>query len=251
MPIQMPPSRALCLPLLLLAPLPVQADALGMEAGVGSWAMEPSGTLNYRGTDADIENDLHLDDTANVFAWIAFEHPAPGLPNVKLKYARVDTDGNGSVARTFQFGNQTFSINEQISSDLTFDQGDVILYYEVLDNTVSLDIGLDLKIIDGEATLVSTLGREATDFTGALPLLYGAARIDLPLTGLSAALEASTLSHSGSRITDLDASLRYRITPGFAVQGGWKQQDLVLDDIDGFDSDIKLQGAYVAVVLDF
>ncbi len=229
----------------------VQADVLGVEAGVGSWQMDPSGTLNYRGDNIDVEDDLHLSDSANMFIWLTFEHPTPVLPNVKLAYARVDTDGSGAVSRTFTFGSVTVNVSDQVSSSVELNQGDVIFYYELLDNVVSLDLGLDLKVMDGEATIVSSLGRDTAEFSGVIPLLYARADAALPLTGLSAGVEAAALTYSGSRITDITARLRYSIAAGFALEGGWKQQELVLDDVDGVDTDITLRGPYVAAVLDF
>lgn len=235
----------------LLSSFTLRADVLGAEVGIGSWWMEPTGTLNYRGDNADLENDLHLSDQSNLFAWIAFEHPTPILPNVKLVYTRLETDGDGVVSRSFQFGSILVNLNQRVVSDLKLNQGDVILYYELLDNWVSLDAGLNLKILDGEAQLVTATSREQTDFTAVVPQLYAMARFDLPLTGLSAAGSVAGISYSGSRIVDLNLSLRYTFDPGFAIEGGWKQQDLVLDDVDDITSDIKLKGPYIAVALDF
>lgn len=229
----------------------VQADALGIEAGIGSWQMDPAGYLNYRGDNVDVDDDLHLSDSANAFVWFAFEHPVPVLPNLKLAYTRVESDGAGRVSRSFDFGSITVNISDQISSSFEMDEADLILYYELLDSAVSLDVGLDVKVVDGEASIVSSAGRDSAEFTGAIPLLYARADVALPLTGLSVGVEGAALTYSGSRITDLTARLRYTFGAGFALEGGWKQQELVLDDVDDVDTDIDLKGPYVAAVLDF
>lgn len=227
-----------------------RADMLGIEGGVGSWQMDPEGYVNYKGDNVDVDDDLHISDSANAFIWLTFEHPAPLLPNVKLAYMRVDTDGSGQVTRSFDFGSVTVNVSDQVSSSVKLDEGDVVLYYEVLDNIVSLDLGLDIKIVDGEVSILSTAGRDKADFTGAIPLLYARADVELPLTGLSAGVEGAAIGYSGSRISDLTARVRYTFGT-LAVEGGWRQQDLVLDDVNDVDTDVTLKGPYLAAALRF
>lgn len=75
------------------------------------------------GAQAELENDHSMSFS------IAVEHPVPFLPNIKIKHTDLQAESN-----------QSFSGLKRHQVDL--DYSDFILYYEVLDNIISADIGL-------------------------------------------------------------------------------------------------------------
>jgi outer membrane protein len=234
-------------------PFPALADAVGVYIGVGGWDHQPKGTIQYQGNPVDVENDLHLTNRQEAFGWVAIEHPVPLLPNVKLSATKATTGGRGTVAASFTFGGVTFNVNENVDSELSLDQQDAILYWQLLDNVVSLDLGLDIKHVNGDARVksLSTGMTSSASFNGYVPLLYGNVAISFPLTGLSAGVEGSAVSYDGKSVYDFTGKVSYETKFRVGVEGGYKRQQLKLNDLDGVSSDIRLDGPYAAVFVHF
>lgn len=241
---------------ILALPLSAQADIIGFEAGVSYWQQNPSGWIEDEvgGTPADIEDDLSLDDESDFTFWAAFEHPIPLLPNIKLRHTPMDLSGSGNVSREFTFRGETYSANADVDSSLQLDQTDFILYYELLDNWVSLDLGANIKYIDGELNVTGTsagaTASETLSFSAPIPMLYGRALAALPFTGLSVGAEASGIAYSGNNLVDASAFLRYEVMV-LGVEAGYRYQQLELDDVDDVSADIEISGPYLGLYADF
>ena len=124
---------------------------------------------------------------------------------------------------------------------------DIVLYYEILDNWVNLDVGLDLKRFDGEVSIVgttnTTVSRNQVDET--VPLLYLSARFDLPFSGFYLGANISSFSIDDSSADDVTIMLGYESGTGFGIEGGVRTFSLELDDVDGLNSDLEYDGAFV------
>ncbi len=231
------------------------ADFIGIFIGAGVWDHAPSGTTQYQGDELDVEQDLGLGGDTQSFGWLAVEHPLPLLPNLRLGLTRARNAGDALVTTSFTFGGQTFTVSEQIASVVELDQQDATFYYEVLDNVVSLDLGIDVKRIKGTAEVTSrTTGiTEATSFDAWIPMLYGRADLALPLTGLSVGVEGAGIGYSGSSLTDLTARVAYETDtfPALGLELGYRRQNLTLDDVDGVSTDIDLDGPFAAMYFHF
>ncbi len=70
---------------------------------------------------------------------LAFEHPIPFIPNAKIRYVNLDT----------QTKSETLG---QANYNVDLDHSDFILYYELLDNIVSVDAGLGATVLNGDIT---------------------------------------------------------------------------------------------------
>jgi len=230
-----------------------RADLAGVKAGVGTWNYDVSGSVRYQGTDADIENGFRISDNNEAFFWLAIEHPVPGLPNLKLMHTRLSTDGSGTVNSSFTFGNSTYNVGNDVTSELTLNQTDVILYYELLDTQVHFDLGLNFKVFDGTAKVRSTAAgaNEQVDFTGVLPMVYASLSVKLPFTGLSVGVEGSTASYSGNTLSDVMAKVSYVTKAKVGFEVGYRRMNLKLDDLDSFNSDITIDGPFAAVKFEF
>ena len=164
------------------------ADVIGFSAGIGYWGQEPSGTVTPgKNSDQwDVKDDFNLDSDHAAFVWAALEHPIPVLPNIRLEYTPMSLTGDGHPSRTLTFEGTPYTAADNIHADFTLNQTDVILYYELLDNWVNLDVGVDGKYVDGETKVRSQTGArmDNVSFSGVLPLLYVNARFDIPATGI-------------------------------------------------------------------
>lgn len=230
------------------------ADVAGFEAGAALWRHDPNGWVedDDAGDRVDLDDDLRLDTENSGFFWVAIEHPVPTLPNLKLRYTPVEFSGSGTVSEGFTLDGVTFNVNERVDSEADLGQADVIGYYEVLDNVLDLDLGLNVKVIDATVRVTSrTTGRSQTlDFAAPLPLLYARAGFDLPLTGLSVGAELSGIAYSGNSITDGMLFVRYE-RAFLGAELGYRQMRLKLDDLEDVGADVDIGGAYAGVYADF
>lgn len=229
------------------------ADVAGIYVGAGVWNQDPNGDLRFQGDQIDVDDDLNLGDERQGYVWLALEHPVPLLPNLRLSGVNVQTQGRGTVTSSFDFGGQTFNVSEDIDSNVRLDQRDATLYYEVLDNVVSVDLGLNIKYIDGAARVRSlTAATEgSTSFNAYVPMAYGRLAADLPFTGLSAGIEGSAVGYNGNHLVDYTLRAAYESKYRVGLEAGYRRQQLKLDDVDDVFTDLRIEGAFVGVFAHF
>ena len=233
------------------------ADIIGGELNVGYYNHLPSGSLQYQGTNIDIEDDLKWENEGDIFVKAYLEHPLPIIPNIKVGYTTFGHEGAGSVDNSFRFGGTTFNLNTDIDTKFDLEMYDFALYYEILDNWVNVDVGLNVKYIDGEIAVKGrdkTTGKlinESTDFQLPIPMVYAKVRLDVPTTDLSFQAEGNYISYDGNTFYDAEVGARYTLALGLGIEAGYKTMKLKLDDIDDLYMDSDFSGAYGKLVWDF
>jgi len=232
-----------------LLSLSAHADFLGAEAGYAVWGSSTSGNIqggSSADSNIDIEKTLGYDSTAvNGFFWAYLDHPLPLLPNIKIQHTNLKDDASKVVTSAVQFDGNTY--NAKVGSEITLNQTDVIAYWRILDNWVNVDLGFNLKTIDGNIKLNTT----SKNFKATVPMLYAKGRFDLPFTGLSVEADISTISYSGNKFTDFKAGLVYQSSLGLGANLGVRTETLKIDDIDNFNSNLTVSGAYLGVFYHF
>ena len=271
-PMRKTPMKTTLLAGLLIAgtlPLSAQADTIfGVYAGAARWTQEYSGTFGSNPSDSDevciggcnfnidIENDLGLDEEDGDTLWIAIEHPVPLLPNIKLERNELKTSGQNTLAlgQGFTYGDETFA-NTTVSTDFDLSHNDYVLYYEVLDNWVNLDIGIDIKQFDGKVAVtdVNNTARTVEEKLDApIPMLYLAARFDLPLTGLSFGAQGAGISAAGATLKDIRFNIAYEFAFGLGIEAGQRNMTIEIDeDEEDVFGDLEFKGNYIAATFHF
>jgi len=228
------------------------ADIIGGELNLGYYQHTPSGTLQYQGNSINLVDTLKWKEESDMFAKIYLEHPVPIIPNVKVGYTDFGHSGSGVVNTAFTFGGQTYTANSNIDSIFDLKMYDLALYYELLDNWVNLDVGVNVKYVDGSISVKSNTGlSEATSFQVPLPMLYGKARFDVPTTDLSFQVEGNYVSYDGNTLYDAEAGVRYTFALGLGLEAGYKTMKLELDNVDDISMNTDFSGAYGKLVWDF
>lgn len=232
----------------LVALLPLtgfSATILGFQAGVGSWKHDPSGSIRTSsdgvGISADLKNDLNLAEESEGYAYFVLEHPVPLIPNFKYVNTKLKSSGAGAV--NFDFNGVTY--NSAVNTTLDLSNTDYILYYEVLDNVVSFDIGLNAKKVDGQAIVDA----DVVSFSGTIPMLYVAAEIALP-AGFALAAEVSTISAGGDAITDTTAKLTYTTDFNLGIEAGVRSLSIDVD-VDAVTTNMEFSGVFAGVYFKF
>ncbi|NOY17510.1 MAG: TIGR04219 family outer membrane beta-barrel protein [Gammaproteobacteria bacterium] len=232
-----------------------QADFIGLQIGGGGWKHDPSGDFRYNSggssVSIDLDSDLHLQTQTQGYFYISFEHPVPLLPNVRIMSTKLENSGSGQISQDFTFNNQTYTASTSVTSTLNLNQTDLTLYWELLDNVVSLDFGLTLKKISGEATLVSTaLGTSSTTFSQVIPMGYFMLGVS-PMEGLLISAETNIIQYSGSTISDFTAKVSYTTDYFLGIEGGYRKQVYKLNDVSGVFGNMQFSGPFLGAYLKF
>ncbi len=230
-----------------------QADFLGAEVGYAAWSPSLSGSIKGKEV-GDL--DLNLKDSLgygnnerNSFAWVYFDHFIPLVPNIKIQQTKYTDSASKTTSVTYDAHSYTGSV----ASSLTLDQTDFIAYYRILDNWVNLDLGLNVKYINGNISISDSTATVNTnkDFKAYVPMAYAKARFDLPFTGLSIEADGSYIGYSGSKFTDMKAGIVYETSFGLGITAGYRALNLTLDDIDSTNTNIDIKGAYAGLFYHF
>lgn len=238
----------------LILPTAATADTLGFRIGANLWQQELSGDVKSGnlGTNIDIENDLgYKDSEDNANFYIAFEHPLPFIPNVRL--ARTELELSGENNTSVVFDGTTYTGNLKSTTDLS--HTDATLYYEILDNWVSLDIGITARMFDEGFTLTGTTAGGTQTSTinvdATIPMLYAAVKFELPLTGLYILAEGNAISYDGDGLYDYKAGLGYETSLGFGVEAGFRSFAIKYEDSSDESIDLTIDGMYAGLFYHF
>lgn len=220
---------------------------LGFYAGTNYWNYGMSGKIQSTFSQNQ-QVDIDFDNNSNNVFYAALEHPVPFLPNFKLQQNTIQSDGLINVSGFTNFPGQSFNV----SSDIDFSHTDLMLYYEVLDNWVNLDLGLSFKYFDGYSEFnYETMIDDRSDFDDLIPMLYAKGKIDLPFTGFSASATLEALSFDSNKVTDLNLAVSYESKSGIGAEVGYRSMTVDLVNIGDLTSDIDIDGFYLGVNFHF
>ena len=238
-----------------------QADFLRVEAGAGIWQSEPSGKLTYKasgGTETiNAADDLGYKQENVSYLWLNVKHPVPVLPNFRLEY--TDPAFEGNTTKSVSWNGISYGANTY--SKLAVKQTDVVLYYNLLDNTfwATLDLGLDVKLADFSYKLsdpanILTGYNESASLV--IPLLYARTRAQIPGTGIGLEADLKYISLGNTTVYDARAKVDYTFTAVPVVQPaielGYRTQKFSVDEADyDVNTDIDFSGIYGGVMLRF
>jgi outer membrane protein len=173
--------------LLILVALHLHSgDFVKAEVGAGVWYVESTGEVSYKGSPIDLDDDLGLDSTLSTYAWANFKHFIPVIPNARLEITKFGTDATKYIPAelTKRFDGEN-NISGNVNSKLNLDQIDAILYYNLLDTLLTLDVGIGVKYYIGS---LEVDGRNL-DVDFPLPIIYGRVGAEIPFTNIGAEID--------------------------------------------------------------
>lgn len=184
--------------LLLLVPSAYADTLYGLYADVNYWHTQNE--LSHRQLAELVKNGNYKDGQVMVSA--SLEHGVPLIPNARIRHTQLKTDHHGKLSNT-----------------------DAIAYYELLDNVVSLDVGLGAK----------RLTDNQNDISKTLPMAYASAGAKLPFTGLSAKAEVGVAHNGKYKAKDAQAELKYNVVDSalldVGVKAGYRVLTVEADDV--------------------
>lgn len=232
---------------------PVQADTFfGLHAGYDSWQ---TGTQGGFANSQQLQ-DFSFRDKNQQGYYLAFEHLVPVLPNLRVQWQNLQSQGHTELNNSFSFGGTTFVAGTALNAELDFRYTDYVLYYELLDNSLlQLDLGLVAKKLSGELGLMAANRQASQSVRQWLPLLYLDTRLGLPGSGLELFANGQASQFSGNHWYDLQAGVGYQLVDSLAMDVrlklGYRWLDLQLDDIDDLYAGITFSGIFAGIAVHF
>ncbi len=216
-------KKALVASTILLASA-ANADVLGLTAEIGQYS--PDASFDGRVDGQSYNSDLSADSTT--YYGIAFEHPIPVIPNVRLQGSTLEgSDSNASTK---------------------VDATDYTLYYEILDGLawLDLDVGVSFRQMDVDARVNNSKASESF----VLPTGYVSAYFTIPTLPISLGGEMKTLAVGDSSVTDTTLKVKYQSPFIVGVEGGYRNANLKIDE-GSIDTEVDFDGFFIGVFADF
>ena len=228
------------------------ADTVGVDVSADYWQYDGITDVAQTGK---AKSEFSFDQQKQTSLAVSLEHPVPVLPNVRLRHTALQGNDTRRVG-VLEFGGITY-LAKDVILDVDLTSTDLVLYYEVLDNLVSVDVGLAAKWVQGSvvAQEKSGLQKREVSLDDVLPMVYLSAGGKLPLTGLSVKAEVAGVSYQGNRLTDAQVEIQYNFIDNVALDAGlklgYRQMSATLEDIEDTDADLDFKGPYLGLALHF
>lgn len=241
----------------------VQADTLlGLYLGGHVWDVQATGSIGEKnGTSGDvISQKFNFDDQQQGSFYVAFEHPIPLIPNIKISSTVLDTDGQTLISEDdFSFGDVFYPVDTTVDTVFDVHYIDYTFYYEILDNDLlTFDVGITARDIDGNISITDDAGVLSISdekFSAIVPMLYGSAIIGLPFTGFNVFAQGNYTGYDDSSIYDFQAGVSYAVLDNLAVdlnvELGYKVVKMEIEDIDDVYADMEFKGLYLGATVHF
>jgi outer membrane protein len=238
----------------------VHADTIGIYLGGQVWANQATGTFG----DSNDQVDFNLNDENQNSFFIAFEHPLPLIPNIRIASTSLETDGMTTLDSDFDFDDEAFAAGSDVDAVFDVSYVDYTLYYELFDNGLfSFDFGLTARDFDGDIQVSSeittgtgtVIQSDTIAVTDVVPMLYASTVVGLPFTGLNFFAEGNFLSFDDHTLYDYQVGVSYELIDNMLidvnVNAGYRSVKLELQDLNDLYSDIDFDGAFVGAVVHF
>lgn len=237
----------------ITASSPLYADFIGFKVGAYNWSQDYDGEIQSSSDildEIDLNNDLGLKEEDGNTYYLALEHPIPIIPNIRIQQTDLEIKETSNPTRSFSFDDQTFVVTDDITTTSDLSHTDATLYYELLDNWISIDFGLTIRQFSEGVELRSNTTGAELEIDEAIPMLYLAAEVELPLTGLYVAAEVNGLGTGDASLIDYKATIGYESGIGLGVEAGLRSFEIDYDD-DDEQANLTIDGIFAGVFYHF
>jgi outer membrane protein len=234
--------------LLMLTIGSAEAEFIGLNLGIHPAKVPFANNFTNSSSSIDLVDDLNVDDPQQSSMVLILEHPISLLPNLRYQGFNLDSSDRSSTDPGINFNGGALSAGNDASSSFDLNHDDIVLYYQLLNRWVNIDMGLDLKRFDGRISSSGlTTGNVEVDET--IPLLHLSARVPLPINGLYLGADINSniidLGISASSAQDSTIKLGYESGTGLGIEGGIKSFSLQLNDTNNLNTDLEYDGLFL------
>lgn len=240
--------------LLLLPQNSFSLPLIDLEVAVGGWLNSPSGDAGYRGDSLDIENDLGFEDETDLQARLRLELPF-FFPNVNFMTTNLEYDATHQTTKGFDFGDTDFLANKDFYSKVVLDHNDLAVSFSLpllklaSFGTLAADLGLNLRLVDIEATIEQDGLKESKDLTLPIPMGFAYLRLE-PIEGIAFETEYRGLVLGDNSMTSLIGRARYNFFGPAFMAGGYRLEKIDIDE-EGIRIETDFKGPFFEVGFKF
>lgn len=240
---------------LVCTPVTGWCDALGLQAGVGQWYINLEGEVGQNGSTTTLDDLGFEDETSHVF-WAMLEHPIPILPNLRVMHSAISATETSTSSQSFTIGGILFNAEVGVLTDMDLSHTDATLYYELLDNWVTFDLGITARQMEGYVEVQSEVSQKArSELKGVLPMAYLNLQLDFPGSGWSIGGTANAISYRGDKVADMSARIGYafELAPmvDIGINIGYRSLSLQAEEFDDLYADATISGSFAELIVHF
>jgi outer membrane protein len=224
------------------------AEFVGLNLGVQP-ASTPFANKFYSSSNSiDVVDDLDVERAQQPSMVLILEHPIAVLPNIRYQGYNLDSTDSSTTDPGVNFNGGALNSGNLSASSFDLNHDNIVLYYQLLNNWIDLDMGVDLKRFDGR---ISSSGQapDNVDIDETIPLLHLSARVDLPISGLYVGADINAnfldLGISPNNAQDSTIKLGFESRTGLGIEGGFKSFSLQLNDADTLNTDLEYDGLFL------
>jgi outer membrane protein len=240
----------------LLLPGPAAAGDNGLRTGALWWHANTVGSVRYGSADPidniDLIRELGHRGIRSDNRCQHPEHPLPLVSNALVRGTDLDAGARGRLSCTVIFGGSRFTTGGDISSHVQFRQSDIILYYNILDNGDSVDVGVNARDTGSNRLLAdSNGGIKDAHAPGWIPLLHADSGVELPITVLSPGADDAFAGIQGHGLYPGALRASYSGSHVSGAEPGYRRMKSGPDIFDASYADIEFSGTYAGLFVNF
>lgn len=172
------------------------------------------------------------------------ENLAPGF-----KFQKNESLLRPRLSSTLDNPNDSNSTRRLLSPEAKKDSYDAIFYYPLHRRGVSIDVGVNLRIQEEQASQSDQRYSYQQDWLSIDPsetetLFHAAAVFDLPFNGFQAGISGTYNADLTNSEYDYQAKLSYKWKSGLGLEGGWQHQQKSYDQ-QNLDETLDVQTLFI------
>lgn len=221
--------------------------AAGIEAAIGFWREDPSGSIAYKGDSLDVRDNLNYTRHDKLTGRLKVYLPGP-LPNMYLMATSVKYEATGKKSTSFVYNQQTFAGNIPFYSRVKLNHYDIAAFYSLTrmlpTRIINVELGLNARVIDfrSELNQGTTGAFAAKNATIVVPMVYAGAQFR-PVDFLSIEAEGRGILYNSEHYYDVIGRVKIIPVSPIFVAAGYRWEDLKIDRQD-LDAQVRIKGPF-------
>jgi len=240
---------------LFLTAMPAMALDLGVRGYY--WFPTLSGDISYdgsdiSGTEVDLVDDLGLEDESfpmiEVFVGLGSHH-------LSFTYYTVTYEGSETLDEEFEFGDATFSPDEEVDTQIEYSVMDFAYQWDIIDLEnilagASLGLVGKVKYFDILTTIEEDSVKAEVDLGFPIPMVGVNLHVGILADILEARFQVAGIGYDGNSVIEYFGDVSYTPFPFLDIHAGYRSFTVAID-VDDYKSNFGTAGPYAAVTLSF